>query len=42
MTDSANDLQDLQQIAARIRELREVCGYTPESLAKELGIDLSV
>lgn len=42
MTDSANDLQDLQQIAARIRELREVCGYTPELLAQELGIDLSV
>lgn len=42
MSYSANDLKDLQQIAARIRELREVCGYTPEQLAQELDIDLSV
>lgn len=28
------------EIAQRIRELREVCGYTEEQLAKELGVDL--
>lgn len=27
------------EIAQRIRELREVCGYTEEQLAEELGVD---
>ena len=27
------------ELGARIRELREICGYTPEALAKELVID---
>ena len=31
--------EELKQIAQRIRELRESCDYTPETLAKELGID---
>lgn len=30
----------LKELTARIRELREVCGYTPEQLAKELEIDV--
>lgn len=34
--------KELNEIAARIRELREVCGYTQEDLAKELGIDIRV
>lgn len=33
---------ELNEIAARIRELREVCGYTQEELARELGIDVRV
>lgn len=28
------------ELGARIRELREICGYTPESLVAELSIDL--
>ena len=31
--------EELKQIAQRIRELGESCDYTPETLAKELGID---
>lgn len=31
--------KELNEIAQRIRELREVCGYTRETLAKELNID---
>lgn len=31
--------QELNEIAARIRELRDACGYTPEQLAAELNID---
>ncbi len=34
--------KELNEIAARIRELRDVCGYTQEQLAAELGIDLRV
>ncbi len=30
------------ELASRIRELREVCGYTAEQLATELGIDIEV
>lgn len=30
------------EIGARIRELREVCGYTKEQLASELGIDVAI
>ena len=33
-------MDELNELAARIRELRESCGYSRESLAKELGIDL--
>ena len=32
----------INEIASRIRELREVCGYSAEDLAKELNIDLAV
>ena len=32
-------MDELKELAARIRELREVCGYTQEELAKELHID---
>ena len=31
---------EINEIASRIRELREVCGYTAEDLAKELNIDI--
>jgi len=31
-------MDELKEIAARIRELRDVCGYTQEELAKELDI----
>lgn len=31
--------KEINEIAQRIRELREVCGYTRETLAKELNID---
>lgn len=34
--------QQLNEIAARIRELRDACGYTPEQLASELNIDPSL
>lgn len=30
---------EINEIAQRVRELREVCGYSVEDLAKELGID---
>ena len=32
-------MKNISEIAARIRELREVCDYTPEKLAQELGIE---
>lgn len=32
----------VNEVAQRIRELREVCGYSKEKLARELGIDPSV
>ena len=32
-------MESISEIAARIRELREVCDYSQEQLAKELGID---
>ena len=33
-------MSELSEIAARIRELREICEYSQEELAKELNIDL--
>ena len=35
-------MDEIREIAARITELRDVCGYTQEELAKELNIDLEV
>ena len=35
-------MDELKELASRIRELREVCGYTQEELAKELNIDPEV
>lgn len=35
-------MQNISDIAARIRELREVCDYTVEQLAQELGISPEV
>ena len=32
-------MDNINEIAARIRELREVCDYTQETLAKELNVD---
>ena len=34
--------EDLAMIAARVREMREICGYTPEEIASDLGIDADV
>ncbi len=31
---------EINEIAQRIKELREVCGYSAEELAKELGVDV--
>ncbi|MEG2428948.1 MAG: cupin domain-containing protein [Oscillospiraceae bacterium] len=33
---------ELSEISARIRELREVCGYSQEKLAKELNIEKDI
>lgn len=33
-------MNELNELAARLRELREDCGYTQEELAQELNIDL--
>lgn len=35
-------MEQYMEIANRIRELREVCGYSREALAKELGIDCAL
>ncbi len=34
--------QQIRELTDRIRELREVCGYTAEQLAEELGIDAAL
>ncbi len=34
--------KEFNEISARIRELREVCGYSQKQLAEELGIEESV
>ena len=34
--------QEFIELAGRIRELREVCGYSLERMAKEIGIEASV
>ncbi len=33
---------EFSQMAARIRELREICGYTAEEMARDLGVSLDV
>ncbi len=35
-------MNELQELAQRIRGLREACGYTQETLAKELNLDPAV
>ena len=35
-------MEYISEIAARIRELREVCDYTQEQLAKELNLDPAI
>ena len=35
-------MQNTSDIAARLRELRDACGYTAEQLANELNIDVKV
>lgn len=35
-------METINEIAARVRELREVCDYTQEQLASELGLDPAV
>ena len=35
-------MENISEIAARIRELREVCDYTQERLADELGLEHEV
>ena len=32
---------EMKQIASRIRELREVCGFTEEEMAREVDVDLA-
>lgn len=32
-------MDEIREIAARIRELREICGYTKEELADKLNVD---
>lgn len=34
--------KEFNEISARIRELREVCGYSQKQLAEELGVDEAV
>lgn len=34
--------EEIKQIAARIREIREIAGWTPEELARELGVALDL
>ncbi len=34
--------EEIKQIAARIREIREIAGLTPEALAQELGVALDL
>ena len=34
--------EQILQISARIRELREACGYTQQELADKLGIEIGV
>lgn len=34
--------KEINEIASRIRELREACGYTAKQLAEELNIDVNV
>ncbi len=33
--------QEFRQMADRIRELREICGFSPEEIAQELGVPVS-
>lgn len=35
-------MDEIRELAARIKELREVCGYTAEQLATDLGVDINV
>ncbi len=35
-------MKEFNEIAERIRGLREACGYTQEQLAEELGLDIGV
>jgi len=35
-------MDELKELAARIRELREACGYSKETLAREIGVDPEV
>ena len=35
-------MEQIVEIAARIRELREACGYTQQELADKLGIEIGV
>lgn len=37
---SQNTQDNIAQIAMRIRDLRDICGYSPESMAAFIGIDL--
>ncbi|MBE7040159.1 MAG: cupin domain-containing protein [Ruminococcaceae bacterium] len=42
MENYVNNSNEFSEVARRISELREVCGYTQEELARELGIDIEV
>ena len=34
-------MNEIKEISGRIRELREICGFTPAQVAVELGIDIN-
>lgn len=38
---NTNTQNNIAEIAMRIRDLREICGYSPESMAKFIGLPLS-
>ena len=40
MSENLNNVKEISEVARRIAELRDVCGYTQEEFAKELEIDV--
>jgi len=40
--DEMQNMEEMQNLAARIRELREICGFTPDHVSEKLDIDPQV